>query len=101
MLLFGPQGLHDVSIENGFVNADDVMDVLTRALPAHARLMMDNATTHNLAFSRIPNSFRQPPYSPDLQPVENVFSAIASGTGAKLMMALLDEIVNAKAKDIK
>jgi adenosylhomocysteine nucleosidase len=32
---------------------------------------------------------------------ENVFSAIASGTGAKLMMALLDEIVNAKAKGIK
>ncbi len=76
LLLFGPEGLHDVLIENGFVNADDVMDVLTRALPAHARLMMDNATTHNLAFSRIPNSFRQPPYSPDLQPVENVFSAI-------------------------
>ena len=34
---------------------------------------------------------------------ENVFSAIASGTGTKLLMALLDEIVSAKvkAKDIK
>ena len=32
---------------------------------------------------------------------ENVFNAIASGTGTKLMMALLDEIVSAKANDVK
>jgi adenosylhomocysteine nucleosidase len=32
---------------------------------------------------------------------DNVFSAIASGTVNRLMMALLNGIANAKAKDIK
>jgi adenosylhomocysteine nucleosidase len=32
---------------------------------------------------------------------DNVFSAIASGTVNRLMMALLHEIGNTKAKDIK
>jgi adenosylhomocysteine nucleosidase len=32
---------------------------------------------------------------------ESTFTAIVSGTGTKLMMALLDEIISAKAKDIK
>jgi hypothetical protein len=80
LLVLGPTGFVNVSIQYTNVNGSDVLEIMSASLGAGDSIMMDNAYIHYRSFRELPalgvTIVRQPTYSPDLQPVENVFGLI-------------------------
>jgi transposase len=82
LLLLGPTGFVNVSIQYTNVIGSDVLDIMSASLGAGDSIIMDNAHIHYLSFRELPAlevtivPVRQPTYSPDVQPVENVFGLI-------------------------
>jgi transposase len=68
-------------IRYGYVNQDHVFAFLNGCLKDGDLLMMDNAGTDNRPFKELEEYgitiVRQPAYSPDVQPVESVFSILS------------------------
>ena len=81
LLSISMNGFVAYQVVDGFVNADVVSDCLTDTLTTGDSLMMDNARPHLPSAKSLPESgisiVPQPPYSPDVQPVENVFAVLS------------------------
>ena len=86
------EGINDIYITEGTVNGDTFLDFVEKQLlpilnpfdgqSAHSVVIMDNASIHHVnsvihAINAIGALVRVlPPYSPDLNPIENVFGEV-------------------------
>lgn len=81
MLLLGSDGFINVSVIDGNVNANNVFDFMSEALSDGDTVLLDNASVHTAITDELRDEgirlLFQPPYSPDIQPVEQVFSIIS------------------------
>lgn len=81
-LIIDKDGVRDFDVVEGAVTKEVVHDFLAGALHCGDALMMDNARPHLHSAKILPKQgvsiVPQPAYSPDLQPVENIFAKVAS-----------------------
>ena len=82
------EGIHDVYLRQGSMNGDDFVQspILQpfNGLHPHSVVILDNASIHHvdrvrdLLKHKLEVGYFLPPYSPDLNPTEGVFSQVKS-----------------------